>query len=117
MDEPVGQGGRHPVGDGAITFPISGRNDSPAFRQCVLTDASVKDELIAGRLYQGRCCVQFVQKEHTLSILGQKIGCGPMRAMIAVDVGQASQVHGIEQNGADIGAIYLKFSCYLLNNL
>ena len=98
----LASGGRHARGHGAVGLAVAGGGDGPALRQGVLAEPAVEHELVAGGLDQGRCGVELVQEQHALAVAGQELGRGPVGPAIAVDVGQAAQVDGVEQDGPDV---------------
>ena len=54
MHEAVGQGSRHPVGDGPVLVAVAGGDDGPAVGQAIFAKSPVEDELVAGGLNERR---------------------------------------------------------------
>ena len=105
MHEPVGERRGHAVDDAAVALAVAGRDDGPAVGQLVFAELAVEDQLIARGLGQLRRRHQLVQEQDALALAGQELGHRPMGAAVAVDVRQAAQVDGIEQDGADVAQL------------
>ena len=105
VDEARGERRHHAVDDAAVVLAVAAGDEGGARRQLVFADAAIEDELVEGGLDHRDGGGQLLEiDEEAAGVVGrrQELGRGPARAVVLVAPGDAAQVDGIEEKGADV---------------
>ena len=114
-----GERGRHPVHDAAVGFPVPAGDQRCALGQLVFADLAVEHELIQRRLYHGYRRRQLFEIDEPAAGVVRRRKKGrrrPAGAIGAVAPGDAAQVHGVEQERADVDILAVRVGRDLLGD-
>ncbi len=118
MDEPGRKGCRHTVRDTPVGLPVSAGDHCGALRQPVFADCAVKHQLIERCLHHWYSGGQFLEVDQKLLVAvfrWQERRWRPAGSAIGVPPGNATQIDGIKEEGANVDIFAIGRGGDLLN--
>ena len=105
MDEAVAERRRHAVDDGAVGIPVAAGDQRCALGQLVFPALALQEDLVEGRLdhrHRGRQLFQVDEPQAGIVRRRQEHRRRPACAVGTVAPRDAAQVHGVEEERADV---------------